>query len=122
MEHDIISQIIPYFSYFLIVGAVAGGIIGGIKFIHRKGVIHGVDTIRGESIQKDICDLKKEYEEDRIHESESHRIMFKKIDANKDSINKVAKDVASSKATVELLTNFIINGKKAEFKTNNEQP
>lgn len=113
MEHDIISQIIPYFSYFLIVAAVAGGIIGGVKWIHRKGIIHGVDTIRGEAIQKDLCDLKKEFEEDKKNEAESHRIFFKKIDANKESINKIGVDVASIKATVELLTNFIMNRNKS---------
>lgn len=122
MDHEIIFQIIPYLQYLLIIAAVAGGIIGGIKFIHRKGVIHGVDTIRGAAIQKDICDLKKEYEEDKKHEGESHRLLHKKIDENKDSIHKIAKDVASSKATVELLTNFIINGKKVKFKINDAQP
>jgi len=86
MEHDIISQTIPYFEYFLIAGGVAGGIIAGIKFIHRKGVTQGIDTLRGKAIQKDICALKKEYEEDRTHDQESHRLMHKKIDQNRDAL------------------------------------
>jgi len=35
-EHEIISQIIPYLEYFLIVGAVICGIIGAVKWIHKK--------------------------------------------------------------------------------------
>ena len=39
MEHEITSQIIPYLQYLLIFGAVICGIIGTVKWIHKKGII-----------------------------------------------------------------------------------
>ncbi len=119
MEHEIISQIIPYLQYLLIFGAVICGIIGTVKWIHRKGVLHGVDTIRGKTIQNDIEDLQKKFKEETDHTNFSHRTMFKKIDENKDAINKVGRDVAKTKGVVEAISNFIIHGKKIKFDNNN---
>ncbi len=118
MEHDVIFQTIPYLQYFLIVGAVAGGIIAGVKWIHRKGVTQGVDTVRGKTIQGDVEDLQKKFKEETEHTNFSHREMFKKIDDNRCSINKVGKDVAMIKGSVEALSNFIIHGKKIKFNNN----
>lgn len=116
MVEELISQIMPYLQYFLIVGAVIGGIVGGVKLIYRRGIIRGVDTVRGEAIQREIKDVKKELKEEKIDTDSSHRLFHKKIDENKCEIKSVGKDVATIKGKIEIIMNFILNGKKEKSK------
>lgn len=118
VEEEIIFQAIPYLQYFLIVGAVIAGIVGAVKWIHRKGIVHGVDTLRGETIQKDIEAIQKELKKEKEDTDFSHRLLYKKIDENRCTINKIGKDVAKIKGAVEALSNFIMHGKKLKFNNN----
>lgn len=81
-EEEVISQIIPYLQYFLIFGAVVAGIVGAVKWIHRKGIVSGVETTRGKSIESKIDKIDEKLDKRDTESNVAFQTVFKKVGNN----------------------------------------
>jgi len=77
-----IFQMIPYLQYFLIVGAVLAGILGAVKWIHRKGIVQGIETTRGKSIEEKIDKIDEKLDEKEEDLNTAFKTVFTKIGNN----------------------------------------